>query len=177
MRAGSAAVFAATASPATGVCMKTPGGGRRGTLFHAAREPRARRPSAVPASAHAEPVSVPAVRAARLPARPPARLPAAPPLTWRAGARRAARREGRPAGCLSSEPRPPPPRALPAALRCPPLPRPPPGRAPGRFDWLLVDSLAPRKAVPTPPRVARVDVDRVKARLRYLAAGLARCVR
>lgn len=105
MRAGSAAVFAASASPAIGVCMKTPGGGRRRTR----REPR--RPSAALAGAHAEPVSVPAVRASGPPA--PSGVSARP-----AGARRAPRRGGR----LTSELRRSPPRALPAALRCPPLP-------------------------------------------------------
>lgn len=62
-------------------------------------------------SAQAEPVSVPAARASGSPAPGGASV-------HLAGARRAPWRGGR----RSSEPGPSPPRALPSALRCPPLP-------------------------------------------------------
>lgn len=88
MRTGSAAASAASASSATRVCMKTPGGGRRTIRRAPSEQPpvltaRSRVPSlerrlcAVPANAQLEPVSVPAaVRSSA----------ASGPREWRAAA-------------------------------------------------------------------------------------------
>lgn len=115
-------------------------------------------------SAQAEPVSVPAARASRSPAPGGASaLPGGGEARSQAGRRAVERARAVAAPCA-------PRRALLSAT-----PRPPPCGAPGPFDRLLTDSLAPWTAVSTPPRVVRVDVDGV----RWSAedAGLARCVR